>query len=92
MFLTRAAPGGSRTLDFRKPAVETGIDMGIVVNQEARDWVEGETVAQLLLRMKYTYPLVAVKIDGRLVPKSEYEKQTIPDDSRVEVVHLMSGG
>jgi len=66
--------------------------MGITVNQEARDWVEGETVARLLLRMKYTYPLVAVKIDGRLVSKSEYEKQTIPDDSNVEVIHLMSGG
>ena len=66
--------------------------MGIVVNQEERDWVEGETVAQLLLRMKYTYPLVAVKIDGRLIPKSDYDKETIPDDSSIEVVHLMSGG
>ena len=66
--------------------------MGIVVNQEARDWVEGETVARLLSRMKYTYPLVAVKIDGRLVPRSEYEQQTIPDNSTVEVIHLMSGG
>ena len=66
--------------------------MGIVVNQEARDWVEDETVAQLLLRMKYTYPLVAVKIDGRLIPKTDYQQQTIPDNSTVEVVHLMSGG
>ncbi len=66
--------------------------MGIVVNQKRRDWVEGETVAQLLVRVKYTYPLVAVKIDGRLVPKAEYEQQTIPDNSIVEVVHLMSGG
>ena len=68
------------------------VKMGIVVNQEARDWVEGETVARLLSRMKYTYPLVAVKIDGRLVPRSEYEQQTIPDNSTVEVIHLMSGG
>jgi thiamine biosynthesis protein ThiS len=66
--------------------------MGIVVNKQARDWVEGETVAQLLLRMKYTYPLVAVKIDGRLISKKEYKKQTIPDNCVVEVVHLMSGG
>ena len=67
-------------------------EMSIVVNKQARDWVEGETVAQLLLRMKYTYPLVAVKLDGRLVPKSDYPKQTIPDNSTVEVLHLMSGG
>jgi len=66
--------------------------MGITVNQEARGWVEGETVTELLLRMKYTYPLVAVKIDGRLIPKAEYQRQTIPDNSIVEVVHLMSGG
>ena len=68
------------------------MEMGITVNQEARDWVEGETVAQLLLRMKYTYPLVAVRIDGRLVPKPDYDKETIPDNSRIDVVHLMSGG
>ena len=67
-------------------------EMGIIVNQEARDWVEGETVAQLLLRMKYTYPLVAVRIDGRLVSKSAYDKETIPNNSRIDVVHLMSGG
>lgn len=67
-------------------------EMGIMVNRQPRDWVEGETVAQLLLRMKYTYPLVAVRIDGRLVPRSEYPRQTVPDDSTVEVIHLMSGG
>lgn len=72
--------------------METEGEMGIVVNKQARDWVEGETVAQLLLRMKYTYPLVAVRIDGRLVDKPDYDKQTIPDNSRIDVVHLMSGG
>jgi sulfur carrier protein len=66
--------------------------MGIVVNQQPQDWVEGETVAQLLARMKYTYPLVSVRIDGRLIPRSEYQRQTVPDGSRVEVLHLMSGG
>ncbi len=68
------------------------VDMGITVNQQARDWVEGETVTQLLARMKYTYPLVAVRIDGRLIPRSEYPKRTVPEDSVVEVIHLMSGG
>jgi thiamine biosynthesis protein ThiS len=93
LFLTKADPEGSRTpLDPRGGPGETRAEMGIVVNKETRDWVEGETVSRLLLRMKYTYPLVAVKINGRLVPKSKYERQTIPDNSTVEVVHLMSGG
>lgn len=71
---------------------DIGNQMPIIINQERRDWIEGETVAQLLLRVKYTYPLVAVRIDGRLVPRAEYDQQTVPDNSSVEVVHLMSGG
>lgn len=66
--------------------------MGIVVNKQPVEWVEGETVAGLLSRMNYTYPLVAVKIDGKLIPRPEYRRQKIADNAGVEVIHLMSGG
>ncbi|KYK29052.1 MAG: thiamine biosynthesis protein ThiS [Candidatus Proteinoplasmatales archaeon SG8-5] len=66
--------------------------MGIKVNTKPVDWVEGETVTQLLSRMTYTFPLVVVKIDGEVIPKSEYPNTYIPDDSEVEVIHLISGG
>ena len=66
--------------------------MVIKVNTKPVDWVEGETVAQLLDRMTYTFPLVVVKIDGEVIPKSEYGNTKVSDDSVVEVIHLISGG
>ena len=66
--------------------------MGIKVNTKPVDWVEGETVTQLLDRMTYTFPLVVVKIDGKVIPKPEYQNTLILDGSEVEVIHLISGG
>lgn len=66
--------------------------MGITVNTKPVDWVEGESVADLLKRMNYTFPLVVVKIDGEVIPKADFGSTVIPDDSVVEVIHLISGG
>ena len=66
--------------------------MGIEVNTKPVDWVDVETVTALLKRMTYTFPLVVVKIDSKVIPKSEYDTTTIPDNSNVEVIHLISGG
>ncbi len=66
--------------------------MAIEVNSRPVDWVENETVSRLLKRMNYTFPMVVVKIDGKVVPKANYVSSEIPDGSRVEVIHLISGG
>lgn len=69
-----------------------GVRMAIEVNSTEHKWVENETITQLLARMNYVFPLVVVKIDGAVIPKSSYEKTAVPDGSRVEVIHLISGG
>ena len=66
--------------------------MTIEVNTRTIDWVENETVQALLDRMNYSFPLIIVKIDGTLIPKDEYSNSLIPDGSKVEMVHLISGG
>lgn len=66
--------------------------MSIKVNSRLINWVKDETVSLLLERMRYTFPLVVVKIDGVVIPKSDYQSIKIPDDSNVEVIHLISGG
>ena len=66
--------------------------MSIEVNSNTIDWVEDETIKQLLKRMNYIFPLVVVKIDGQVIPKARYSETIIPDNSRVEVIHLISGG
>ncbi len=66
--------------------------MSINVNTNPMDWVEGESITQLLKRMNYTFPLVVVKIDNQVIPKAKYSETPVPDDSIIEVIHLISGG
>ena len=66
--------------------------MSITVNGKTVDHVNQETVSDLLKRMHYTFPLIIVKINGKLVKKKEYKTTVIPDDSEIKVIHLISGG
>jgi len=66
--------------------------MGIEVNGRKIDWVENESVTKLLKRMKYTFPLVVVKINNDIVLRSEFNKKIIPNDSKIDVIHMISGG
>lgn len=55
-------------------------------------WEEGMTVARLLERLKFSYPLIIVSIDGVLVPKDEYATRQVPDGAQVRVLHMTAGG
>ena len=66
--------------------------MSIEVNGKTIEWIKNETVEQLLKRMKYTFPLVVVKIDEKVVPKEKFSNTFILDNSRIAVIHMISGG
>lgn len=66
--------------------------MSIEINGRKVEWIKNETVKDLLKRMKYTFPLVVVKINDNVVPRSDFLEVTIPDNSRIAVIHMISGG
>ncbi len=66
--------------------------MSIKVNSQEIDWVEGETIAELLRRMNYIYPMLVIKMDGAVIPRSQYPEKKIPDGCTLEIIHLESGG
>lgn len=66
--------------------------MSIEINGKQVDWVESETVKQLLKRMKYTFPLVVVKINDKVVLRSNFLEKIVPDGSKIAVIHMISGG
>ena len=66
--------------------------MSIEVNGKKIDWVENETVKQLLKRMKYTFPLIVVKINDKVVPRSFYPEKIVPNGAKIAVIHMISGG
>ena len=66
--------------------------MSIEVNGRKVEWVDNETVKDLLKRMKYTFPLVVVKINDKIIPRNEFSEIIVPDNSKIAVVYMISGG
>lgn len=66
--------------------------MTIIVNNKKHQWKQDETVKELLKRVKYTFPLVIVKINGKIIPRKKYTEVKIPKNAKIDVIHMISGG
>ena len=64
----------------------------IEVNGRSVDFVENETVKDLLKRMRYIFPNVVVKINGELVKRNDFADTIVPDNSKIAAIHMISGG
>lgn len=49
-------------------------------------------VKELLKIKNFTFPMIIVKINGRLIKKDEFEKAVIKNGDDVTALHLISGG
>ena len=56
------------------------------------EWQEGMTVSSILKILKFTFPMIIVSVNGKIVPKSEYGTTRIEDNDQVKVIHLIAGG
>ncbi len=61
-------------------------------NRDKLEWRDGMTVQALLDEMGYSYTLITVTVDDRLVPEEDYDHFTIQDGAEVGVFHLAHGG
>lgn len=66
--------------------------MSTEVNGKPVKWVENETVTMLLKRIKYSFPLVVVKINGNIVSKEDFNTTYIPDQAQITIIDIISGG
>ena len=77
-----------RTLCYNESA-----DMNIVLNNRETSFdAESLTVRELFDRMRYNFPMIVVKINGRVIQKDQYDTTVIHSGDRVEAIHLISGG
>lgn len=61
-------------------------------NRDEVEWKEGMTVQGLLDEMGFSYTLITVTVDDRLVPEEDYDHFIIHDGAEVGVFHLAHGG
>jgi len=56
------------------------------------EWQEGMTVDSLLEILKFTFPMIVVSVNGKVIPRSEYGTTRIEGNDEVKVIHLVAGG
>jgi sulfur carrier protein len=62
------------------------------VNDTPLQYEPGMTVRDVLKRKNYVWRMIAVFIDGELVPKAKYDSRQVPDGADVKVIHQIAGG
>ena len=67
--------------------------MKITLNNNNEELNENEiTVQQLLNIKKFTFKMLVIKINGKVVKRENYNTSVIVDGDSVDVIHLISGG
>jgi thiamine biosynthesis protein ThiS len=64
----------------------------ITVNNRTVEWEKNMTVRRVLEVMNYTFKMLVVKVNGRLVKRKDYDKVIVPKNADVKVLHLVAGG
>lgn len=53
---------------------------------------ETMTISELLDYKRFTFKMIVVKVNGKPIPKEDYQTTYIHDGDEVQVIHLISGG
>ncbi len=64
----------------------------VLVNGESRPLPPGATVSALLEDLGLVGRRVAVAVERRVVPRSEYARAALRDGDRVEILEAVGGG
>jgi sulfur carrier protein len=64
----------------------------ITVNRRPVEYEEGMTVASLLDRLNYKWPMLILRVNGRLIDRKDFADTPVADGDEVDAIHMMSGG
>jgi len=64
----------------------------ILNNREETFPADSFTIVELLEAKKFSFKMLVIKINGKLIKKGEYETAMVKDGDDVMVLHLISGG
>lgn len=67
--------------------------MKIILNNREEELQNGPvTINELLEIKKFTFKMLVIKVNGKLIRKTEYDSALVNDGDDVMVLHLVSGG
>ncbi len=66
--------------------------MKIQLNGEPRELSNGYTAQQLVIDMGLNGQRLAMEVNRKIVPRSEYAGYILHDGDQVEIVHAIGGG
>jgi sulfur carrier protein len=67
--------------------------MQIILNNRVEKFEKSSmTIRELLDEKNFTFKMLVIKINNKLVRKEEYDTATFSDGDNVSVIHLISGG
>ena len=52
----------------------------------------GMTVQDVLDALRFSFRMIVVKIDGKVVLKRDFATTEVPDGAEMQAIHLISGG
>lgn len=64
----------------------------ITLNNKPYNWQENLTIDKILQAENYTFKMLVIKINGKLIKKDQYSQVVIPENADVKIIHLISGG
>tara|TARA_B100000686_G_C16549759_1_gene841903 strand:+ start:769 stop:969 length:201 start_codon:yes stop_codon:yes gene_type:complete len=66
--------------------------MEIVVNGNQQILDSGSSLQDLLELLQMSQGRIAVELNGRIVPKSSFQKYQLSEGDEIEIVHAIGGG
>lgn len=67
-------------------------DVKVQINGQWEACSEGESIASLIARLQIDPRRVAVERNLEIVPKAAYERTTLSEGDRIEIVQFVGGG
>ncbi len=68
--------------------------MKITLNNRPTEIETGKilSISELLEKQKFTFKMLVIKVNNKLVKKLDYSSTFIQEGDKVDVIHLISGG
>ena len=61
-------------------------------NREFEHYEGNMTISDVIEIMRFTYPRLVVKVNGRLIQKNDYDSTILNENDDVKIHHLLAGG